>query len=168
MDKAISNMKLITEGIRQVVFEIDDNMFEFIKRFKWISSIIGENIYITTNIRGKTIYLHRMLMIAQQGETIDHIDRNTLNNKLHNLRISTLSQNAANRESKAKNKSSKYRGVIRDKERNKWMTTINKDGKHFHLGRFNDEIDAAKAYDKKAVEFWGEFAYLNFPGDKDV
>ncbi|MEQ8317735.1 MAG: helix-turn-helix domain-containing protein [Phycisphaerales bacterium] len=59
---------------------------------------------------------------------------------------------------------SKYKGVCWDEDRGKWLAQINKDGKHHHLGRFDDEIDAADAYDNAARELFGEHAYLNFDG----
>ncbi|MGD1915424.1 MAG: AP2 domain-containing protein [Phycisphaerales bacterium] len=62
---------------------------------------------------------------------------------------------------------SKYKGVCWDEPRGKWLAQINKDGKHHHLGRFNDEIDAADAYDNAARELFGEHAYLNFDGVAD-
>lgn len=49
------------------------------------------------------------------------------------------------------------------KKSNKWLVQIGKDNKKYHLGLFLIEVEAAKTYDKKAIELFGEFAYLNFP-----
>lgn len=57
--------------------------------------------------------------------------------------------------------SSKYRGVSWDKINNKWLCIICINGKSIHLGRFISENDAAKAYNKKALELFGEKAKLN-------
>lgn len=59
---------------------------------------------------------------------------------------------------------SKYKGVCWDEDRGKWLAQIRKDGVHRHLGRFDDEIDAAEAYDNAARELFGEHAFLNFDG----
>jgi len=58
---------------------------------------------------------------------------------------------------------SKYKGVCWDKRNKKWGVTIQANKKKYHLGYFKDEIDAAKAYDKKAKKLHGQFACLNFP-----
>jgi predicted DNA-binding transcriptional regulator AlpA/DNA-binding XRE family transcriptional regulator len=62
---------------------------------------------------------------------------------------------------------SKYKGVCWDDRRGKWLAQINKEGVHKHLGRFDDEIDAAEAYDNAARELFGEHAFLNFDGIVD-
>jgi transposase len=62
---------------------------------------------------------------------------------------------------------SKYKGVCWDEDRGKWLAQINKEGVHKHLGRFDDEIDAAEAYDNAARELFGEHAFLNFDGIVD-
>lgn len=85
------------------------------------------------------------------------------------IREATPAQNQANRikiETYANKKvSSQYKGVSWDKNRNKWLVAIMKEGKKYHLGRYNLEIDAALAYDKKAKALWGQYARLNFPNE---
>ena len=74
------------------------------------------------------------------------------------------SQNNINRPHiKKKSAHSKYRGVTLEKRINKWQTQIRINGKHKIIGYFNDEIEAAKAYDKAARKHHKEFAVLNFP-----
>lgn len=110
--------------------------------------------------RTTTIRLHRAILSPPKEKIIDHIDHNGLNNKRSNLRICTVTQNAANRR-KGKG-SSIFKGVYWYKRHQMWQARIRHKGKALHLGYFNDEPEAAKAYDKAAKEFWGEFAKLNF------
>ena len=79
-----------------------------------------------------------------------------------NLRLCTQAQNIYNALPRL-NCTSKYKGVYRNKKTNRYHAAIQHKGKKFYLGSFKNEIDAAKAYDKKAKELFGEFAYLNFP-----
>lgn len=60
---------------------------------------------------------------------------------------------------------SKYFGVYLDKARSKWAAKIRFNMRNYCLGRFEGEVDAARAYDKKAFELLGEHAKLNFPAD---
>ena len=92
---------------------------------------------------------------------VDHQDRNCLNNHLSNLRWCTRKENDQNR-SKQKNTSSVYKGVHFDKKANKWRARIKHNGQRIHLGYFTDEADAGRAYDRKAIELFKEFAVLNF------
>lgn len=96
---------------------------------------------------------------------IDHIDNNTWNNQRDNLRLCNNSENLCNRGVNSNNKSG-YKGVYWRKHRQKWEAEINKDGKRYCLGFFDDPIEAAKVYDAKARELHGEFAYQNFPKSK--
>lgn len=52
---------------------------------------------------------------------------------------------------------------VDDKSRGQWTAQIKKDQQVTHLGRFNSEEDAARAYDESAKVVHGEFACLNFP-----
>ena len=56
-----------------------------------------------------------------------------------------------------------YKGVCFDKERRKWVVSIYIDNKCRKIGRFKNEIDAARAYDEAAKKYFGEYARLNFP-----
>jgi hypothetical protein len=92
--------------------------------------------------------------------TVDHIDRVKTNNNIGNLRWATQPENEANT-SKRLNMTSKYKGVYWHKDKNKWHVSITKDRKKMHIGYFKDEDEAGLAYNKKAIEYFGEFAYLN-------
>jgi hypothetical protein len=92
--------------------------------------------------------------------SVDHIDRNKTNNQVSNLRYATVSQNNANRCKRA-NTSSSYLGVSWSKKNNKWQTCISLNRKNIHIGYFENEHDAARAYNDKALELHGEFANLN-------
>jgi hypothetical protein len=93
--------------------------------------------------------------------TVDHIDNNPLNNQKSNLRICSLKDNSKN-STKRNNTSSKYKGVYFENYTKKYKANIKVDYKTINLGRFLNEIDAAKAYDKAAIKYFGEFANLNF------
>lgn len=81
-----------------------------------------------------------------------------------NCRWVTRQQNLQNRGSNL-NGSSKYKGVYWSKKLQKWRCSIHKNNKTYHLGCFNNEGDAALAYNLKAIEFFGEFANMNKVGE---
>ena len=119
--------------------------------------------YYLVGINNKRHKLHRLIFLYHYGylpKYIDHIDNDPLNNKIENLRSITKSQNAMNQ--KPKSGSSQYKGVHWNKQNKKWVSRIKINGKKkFHLGSFNLEEDAAKAYNKAAIELFGEYAKLN-------
>ena len=92
---------------------------------------------------------------------VDHKDRNCLNNHLSNLRWCTQKENQRNR-SKNKNATSVYKGVCFNKSKKKWCASIRHNAQLIHLGSFSDESEAGRAYDRKAIELFKEFAVLNF------
>lgn len=95
---------------------------------------------------------------------IDHIDQNKSNNNIKNLRLATHQTNKLNRDKpKRTNNTSKYKGVSFEKRTNKWTAKIQYKSKCYRLGTFETELDAAKAYDKKAKSFNCEFVCVNFP-----
>lgn len=120
--------------------------------------------YLSTNIAGRTVYLHRLIMNCPENLEVDHIDRNPNNNCLDNLRLCDRSLNNANW-GKRQNTSSKYKGVCWRKDTKKWKVEVQYKGKGYNLGCFDDEVEAAKTYDIKAKELFGSFAKLNFKGE---
>ena len=115
------------------------------------------------SIQGQKYLAHRVLWAMFHGRwpnKIDHKDRVRSNNTLDNLREATQQENMFNRPPSA-SKSSGYKGVAFHKHTQKWRATIIKDNKAFYLGYFHSEIDAAKAYNKRAKDLFGEFAYIN-------
>lgn len=115
---------------------------------------------VDTTINGKKVKIHHLIMgKPNNGLVIDHINRNHLDNRRSNLRMITQKLNSVN--TVGAKRSSVYKGVSWNKERNKWISVIVSNRKTIHLGRYTDEIEAAKAYNAKALELWGEYAYLN-------
>ncbi|MGB8225740.1 MAG: AP2 domain-containing protein, partial [Sedimentisphaerales bacterium] len=89
-----------------------------------------------------------------------------LDNRKSNLRLATRSQNNCNR--KQKKGTSKYRGVCYNKRTKKWRAAISFNGMYKHLGFFDSEEEAGRAYDEAAKIYHGEFASLNFPAEKQI
>ena len=103
-----------------------------------------------------TLCLHHLIMgKPQKGMVIDHVNHNGFDNRKENLREITRAQNMRNMRSQ-KNSSSKYKGVGWCKSREKWISRIKHNRKTINLGYFSSEEDAALAYNKKAIELWGE------------
>jgi len=118
-------------------------------------------MYAICNDRGKFVYMHRMIMRPRKSYVVDHIDGNGLNNRRCNLRVCTRAQNQAN--ARPRGGASQFIGVYRHRDR--WLARATRRGKCYHVGIFKDEVEAAKARDRKAYELHGEYAYLNFPED---
>jgi len=146
---------------RGLFARVDPEDFEELSRYKWSASQSGKNFYAVRQEKGRTILMHRQIMKARRGRQVDHADNDSLNNHRDNLRFCTSQQNHANRRSDRG--SSRFVGVYR--RGNKWQARIMCRGKLYCLGTFDDEVEAAKARDRKAWELNGEFAYLNFPED---
>lgn len=123
----------------------------------------GENGEHTT----KMLLMHRVILsrcfgrILLRTEYTDHIDCDKLNNRRSNLRIATHSQNLHNQVKTNKSKTSKYKGVHWRKVSCCWRAQISFGGKSIDLGLFDNEIDAAKAYNVAALIYGMEFSNLN-------
>jgi hypothetical protein len=143
---------------------VDDEDADLISKYKWYLSPRKHTTYLQTHhyVDGKrcTLYLHRLIIGAEQGQLVDHKNGNGLDNRRENLRFSTPSQNNMNQ--KGRSGTSKYKGVSYHTKDKLWAARIKLNRRSTHLGYFKLEEDAAKAYDQAALEYFGEFARLNF------
>jgi len=146
---------------------VDPEDFETLNQFKWCAAKDYDTYYAirfarTVNNKKTTVKMHRQIMNAKRTDIVDHHNHEGLDNRKHNLSIVTASQNNANSKRGINRGSSKYKGVCRDKSSGKWRAGISYQGKHIHLGMFDDKIEAAKAYDEAAKRYHGEYAVVNF------
>lgn len=144
---------------------VDDENYNLLSKFHWYSHPMG---YAQTGVwnyktkRKKTILMHKIVNPTPKNVYTDHINQNKLDNRKINLRACTLSFNCANRTKQINNQSG-FKGVCKYIQRHaiKWVAYIRKNGKTFNLGYYWTPQEAALAYNEKAKEFFGDFAYLN-------
>jgi len=141
---------------------VDAADYEWLNQYKWHVQKHKNTSYARTQKNGKSIRMHRLITGAPSHLLVDHRDSNGLNNRRTNLRLCTHQENVYNRRPRP-GSTSRYKGVYRKKTSKKYVANIRNNGKILFLGYFDDEIEAAIAYDIKAMELFGEFAYLNFP-----
>lgn len=151
----------LTQGL---VALVDDEDYEYLNQWKWHAHKQTRSGYRAIRaVNKKIIIMARVIMgLEDKGLLIDHKDRNGLNNQKSNLRLCTKQQNNFNK-TPHKTSTSKYLGVCLEKrlKNRKWRATITHNYKQIPLGRFENEQDAAAAYNLKAKELFGEFANLN-------
>lgn len=165
-------MRLIKLGSRSGARKytaVDDDVFE--KLYGAAVSLRKEYTRVTfldkTTKKVRCYTLHRIIAGAIDGEEVDHINGDKLDNRRCNLRICTPRENTRNRRKKifkaVSFHSSIYKGVIKDRS-NKWYAKarigpVQPDGrsKTVYLGIFNTEIEAHAAYVSATKKAYGEF-----------
>ena len=158
---------------------IDNEDYEKVNQYKWYASPApGDTFYAKRKIwipnnghltkqgkyikngQYKSISLHRFIINAPYNKEVDHIDGDGLNNRRNNLRLCNHMENMRNVPVRKTSKSG-LKGVTWCKQTNKWRVVIQDNKKYIHVGRFIEIEDAIKAYNNKAKELFGEFAYQN-------
>jgi AP2 domain. len=139
---------------------VDDGDFDWLNQWKWSVNRSSSKMYAVTWGKRNAVSMHRVILgDACEGMDVDHIDGDGLNNQRSNLRVCTRGDNSRNRK-KSNQNNYQYKGVFPIGR--KWRAVISVNGKTTHLGMFDNAEDAARAYDIKAKELYGEFANLNF------
>lgn len=144
---------------------VDPERVDELNQRRWCNTGGYAGSAIRTGNKTISLMMHRVVFGAETGKFIDHRNREKLDNRISNLRYATKSQNAANSKKQVKSAGksasivSEFRGVHWDK--GAWTVKIKANGTKFYLGRFQSEVDAAKAYNSAALQHFGEFAKLN-------
>jgi hypothetical protein len=149
-------MKILVsvEGTECVV---DDDVFEWASTKRWR---INDSGYFVCGGGNNKKRLHRLIMNEPEGFDIDHVNGNKLDNLRSNLRICSRQENNYNRGVRSDNTTG-FRGVWFDKRTGRFRCEIKKEGKKYSLGTYKTAAEAANAYNYKATELFGEFAWLN-------
>lgn len=148
---------------------VDISVFDDIRKCSWYATwkrdIKGYYICRTNHlgaIDGKqiieTVFLHNYIIQQPKGYVVDHINHNTLDNRLCNLRIASVSQNCRHRSGKNSNNTSGYRNVSWDKRANKWIVQLQVNKRNTRLGSFDDVHEAGRFATEMRDEHYGEFS----------
>lgn len=148
----------ISQNMFAVVDPVD---YEYLSQWSWHRQ--SRDYAARWDVR-RLVYMHQVVAIRSghqvSGMEVDHVDLDHLNNRRGNLRVTTRAQNAKN-QGLLSNNTSGYKGVSWDKRRGKWRVHIDSDGVQYDLGRFEGKVEAARAYNRAALKYHGEFARLN-------
>jgi len=158
------NLALVTLTQGKVAI-IDSADVTVVASYRWHARVDSKrpHVWYALTLRdGRTVSMHRLLLGAPAELKVDHKDGDGLNNRRYNIRLATDAQNCFNRATD-RGTASGFKGVTFHKKTKKWAARINKQGIGYNLGLFQATEDAARAYDAKARELFGEFARPNFP-----
>ncbi len=137
--------------------KVDKSDYSFLDQWKWCVVKAGNNYYAVRNSKSGAkyrhlIYMHHIILgFPPKGLEVDHLNRDSLDNRKENLRYIDHRENISN--SKRKSKSSRFVGVKWDKNAKAWRAQIQINGTQKHLGLFGFEFLAACAYNE-ALDKW--------------
>ncbi len=142
---------------------VDEQDYAELSQYRWHLHRGGSTSYARQNSKRSGMpYMHRIITKPPPGLVVHHRNHNGLDNRKENLCICTRSQHIRTSRPKS-NGASKYKGVFKSGGNGKWFAKVECNSNIFRLGVFSSQVLAAKAYDERAAELFGEFAYLNFP-----
>ncbi len=146
---------------------VDDEDFAELNKHKWYAHKLSGIFYADRHGKqssGKrfSVLMHRVILglVVGDGKQVDHINHDGLDNRKSNLRVCNVQQNQYNKKNQT-NGTSPYKGVYQKTGWRRWKSTIHHNGKCIHLGHHDTQEEAARAYNAKACELFGDFARLN-------
>ncbi|HAV9873771.1 TPA: HNH endonuclease [Escherichia coli] len=165
------------EIIREIIFYRDGEIYytpEYLKDHpRCKSGALGsvdkadyKSFAFYLNGKMRKFYVHRLIFWLNTGEwpeTVDHIDRNRLNNNISNLRAATIKENSSNRISNPRS-NTPFVGVHKT-IKDGYRLCVNINGKQYTINGYKTPEAAALARDMLAHIFYGKFANLNILGD---
>jgi hypothetical protein len=113
---------------------------------RWAARSVGEQIYVSRRSNGKGQYLHRILLQLDlgDGDLVDHINGDCLDNRRENLRVTNKSTNAKNCKKSSANTTG-FVGVTHDKRHGVYYAGLKDKGAYIHCGTFKAAAEAAEA-----------------------
>jgi hypothetical protein len=141
----------LTQGYTAIIDAAD---VPLVDEHNWHAMKCKNTVYGRTKYCKLSVFLHRLIIKAPFGFSVDHRDGDGLNNRRCNMRIATHSQNMHNMR-RGKNNTSGFKGV--DFSFGKWRARIKIKGKKKHLGVFTSPEEAHAAYCRASKKFHGEF-----------
>lgn len=140
---------------------IDDEDYEKVCTKKWYAHKRTGKYYAESGGINGRYMLHIFVMGLENGVLLDHKDGDSLNNQKENLRVCTRQQNSYNKKPYSTAPIAGIKGISLNKKSKRWRAQIQKDKKKIYIGVYSNYLDAAKAYNEKAIELFGEFSQLN-------
>ena len=162
----------LTQGKETLV---DDCDYEYLMQWKWYYRPDHKGGYAVrmSKCNGKRVTIRMQRVIAERmglqivGKEVDHTGGSKLNNSRSKLRIATTRQNCANK-SISRNNTSGFKGVSWNRQYKKWRVSIGVNWHRVYISRYDDKLEAARAYNVAAKKYFGDFAWLNRVSDRRV